>query len=172
MAEEASVTSLTAVETGITLSADENIDEEEIILEAECHKYNVCCQITLIFVRLMALALASVIFFPLFIIICCATVKKWRLYLTKRGVYHIRPGSWGCCVDDWFIPIEDIQDIHVRTWAKNTLVIKVGPEKLKEYINWCYRPVFYVADSLIVNHVKNAEEFAETVKREKTNTRQ
>ncbi len=163
----ASVTSETAVETEMTLSG---IDEEEILLEAECSKYSVCSQITWIFVYAMALALLSLICFPLFLIICYATVKRWRLYLTKRGIYHTRPGSWGCCVDDWFIPIEDILDIHVGIGAKNELVIKVGPEKLKEYISWCYRPLFYEADSLIVNHVKNADEFVEAVKREKTDT--
>ncbi len=148
-------------------SVDENGDE--IILEAECSKYSVCNQLGWILVYGMAAALVSVFFFPFCIIIYCATVKKWRLYLTKRGIYHTRPGGFGCCVDHWFIPIEDIQNIQVQAHATNQLLITVGPEKVKEFIHWCNRPLCFEADSLILTHVKNADQFAESVKREKTN---
>ncbi len=145
-------------------SVDENGDE--IILEVECSKYSVCSQLGWLLVYGMAAALVSVFFFPFCIIIYCATVKKWRLYLTKRGIYHTRPGGFGCCVDHWFIPIEDIQNIQVPTSAtnKNKLLITVGPEKVKEFIHWYNRPLIFIADCLILTHVKNADQFAEAVK--------
>ncbi len=115
----------------------------------------------------MSAALASLLCFPLFIIVCCATVKRWCLYLTKRGIYDTRPGGYGCCVDHWFIPIEDIQEIHARHHAKY-LVITIGPEKVKEFVPWWGRPLCFEPDNLIVNHVKNINEFAEAVKRVKT----
>ncbi len=156
----------TAVKTEMTPSVDENGDQ--IILEAECNKNSLYRKICLIVVLTGSL-FALVFCLPLFFIICCAAVKRWRLYLTKRGVYYTSPGGFGCCVDHWFIPFEDIQDIRVQAYTKNNLVITVGPEKVKEFVHWCYRPLCYESDSMVLYHVKNADEFAEAVKREKSN---
>ena len=109
--------------------AEPEYDEngEEILYKAECNKCNVICGVCFLAFLASTAALAVILILPCLFLICCAKVKNWKLYLTKRGIHHVKPGGYGCCTSHWFISLEEIQEI---TWVESNLHVKVGPEKV------------------------------------------
>ena len=83
---------------------------DEILFEAECDKCQVLneCLLPLgvaLFVGIVTAGggvlvalLLVIILMPIVIITFSAKILNWKLYLTKRGIHHVRPGGFcGCC---------------------------------------------------------------------------
>ena len=175
---------------------------EEILYEAKCDKRQVLCNslsIALLAVTIGAVGMGTIILvaIPGTFIMYFAITKNWKLYLTKRGIHHVRPGGFcGCCTSHWFISLEEIQEVSCNG---TTISVKVSPEKVstfavytlhsikvaaklmiryikkfyiqaKELIHWCSRPLTslcFELNTLLISYAKNPQEFVDAVNQAK-----
>ena len=112
---------------------DEN--GEEVLYEAKCDKRQVLCNVlSMVLLAVVAssvglgtIVVALLVGIPAFFIMYFAITKNWKLYLTKSGIHHFRPGFCGCCATHCFISLEEIQEVSSNG---TTVSVKVGPEKV------------------------------------------
>ena len=145
---------------------DENGDE--IKIEGICKRSGVACDTTWTVIAILGVSLlVGVVFVPFFIIGGFMFVKNWRLYVTRRGIYYTRPNRFfGCCLNQWFFPLEDIEDVFTAQGA-HFVWIKMTPDKLYGYSKWYYNPPLVQQDCLVLGHVENSDDFVAAIKREK-----
>ena len=106
--------------------------------------------------------LFGLICMPLFIACCIMSLKRWKLYITHKGIFYARPIY--CSFNHWFIPLEDIEDILIAPGTTHTIWVKIDPRKISEYILLYNRQQ---PNCLVLEHVQNSDDFVAAVKREK-----
>lgn len=146
-----------------------NENGEQIIIEAECHKSSVYCDaIFKIFLLSIISLLGILILIPLAFFLTCAAMKNWRLYLTQKAI-HYHALSLDCLGGrSWVIPLSYIKEIHAIPVQKQ-IWLKMEISKVRKFIFvgkacCCFKDPEHA--HLILQYVKNSEEFVQAVKGE------
>lgn len=152
----------TQQQSGVKL--DEN--GEEIIEEGICNRSGVYLEFSMRALGASVVSLlGGLIAIPIAIIMAKAAVKSFVLYLTKRSIHYHQAYPNCCGVKTWVIPLDYITSIDPV--GTNDIWIYMEKNRVAEFLGGSLQSTLFGTPSyLILNNVKNNEEFVQAVKRE------
>ena len=148
-------------ENPATYQQDEN--GEEILMEGVFAKRRFYCDL-ICFNGVITYAIAYFLAIPILLCMGYFAAKRLRLYLTPSGITYSHPVVCSCCRYHFNFPLEDIDDVRYDP-GKNMVLLHMESEKIKEYVNWCCRPICGQLQYFALKYVKNEREFANAVRR-------